>query len=63
MSKQWIIFDVMGVIFEVGDDTNDLSEEERITLRQEIEQGFVTEKGFRSAVRGIVGREGRFHSG
>jgi len=24
MSTKWIIFDVMGVIFEVGDDTNDL---------------------------------------
>lgn len=24
MSTKWIIFDAMGVIFEVGDDTNDL---------------------------------------
>ena len=24
MTKKWVIFDVMGVIFEVGDDTNDL---------------------------------------
>jgi hypothetical protein len=24
MNKKWIVFDVMGVIFEVGDDTNDL---------------------------------------
>jgi len=24
MSTKWVILDVMGVIFEVGDDTNDL---------------------------------------
>ncbi|MCL5957767.1 MAG: HAD-IA family hydrolase [Chloroflexi bacterium] len=24
MGRQWVVFDVMGVIFEVGDDTNDL---------------------------------------
>ena len=47
--KKWVVFDAMGVIFEVGDDTNDLlvpfvQEHHRIS-KERINELYICEKG------------------